>query len=112
MDVTFEQTRPHVTMTLFRCDKSGLLADEVVARLDPLAETLTIAPTHPFDADRFVVPLPPRDEEGLSARGAWYSIRKPPPWFHVRETPALNEEPENEGGEKQQGNPPATADEL
>jgi hypothetical protein len=109
MKITFEHTRPHVTLSLFHCEDSKKLADAVLEQLDLVAKTLATTPTHPQEVkERLVVRLEPQDAADVSARGAWYVIRKPPAWFHVAEEEGGEIEDEEE--ESLDGEPPSVLD--
>lgn len=80
--LTFLNTRPHVTVSLFRCDDPGEIAAELVSKLEALSDTLPTAPAAE-EGEAAIKLLEAYVDDNLSAAGGWYRIEKPPSWFRL-----------------------------
>jgi len=82
MVLSFENTRPHTTLSIFRCKQDAIkLAERVIGTLDGLAATLDPVPYRKEETDPYVRPFAPVIVEGATAYGCWYRIEKSPAWF-------------------------------
>lgn len=82
MGLSFENTRPHTTLSIFRCKQGAVeLAERVIGTLNGLAATLDPVPSRKKDTDSYVRLFTSETVEGAAAYGAWYRIEKSPAWF-------------------------------
>ena len=86
-EIQFVNIRPHVTLNLFRGSNSAATAKQVFDKLEGLAGTLPVAPTHPFQDHRHIVPMARVVDGGITSYGAWYAIEKPPTWLREDSSP-------------------------
>ncbi|MCP2216099.1 hypothetical protein M2226_003644 [Bradyrhizobium elkanii] len=86
-EITFANIRPYVTLNLFRGPDCAATAKQVFDKLEGLAGTLPVAPTHPFQDHRHIVPMTRAVAEGITNYGAWYTVEKPPTWLREDSSP-------------------------
>lgn len=81
--LTFLNTRPHVTLSLFKCDDPPDLARELIGKLPAIAATLPTAPSSVEPGGDPVSMLGAHVDGEVSAGGGWYRIEKPPSWYRL-----------------------------
>lgn len=88
-EINLVHIRPHVTLNLFRGPDSAATAKQVFEKLEGLAGTLPVVPTHPFQDHRHIIPMPRGVDGGITSYGAWYTVEKPPTWLRDDSSPGL-----------------------